>query len=55
MIDNDLTPEQRGELGDVQPLVQHLAQYNVPEPDSARLFAASGAVTSSPRSRRRGV
>lgn len=40
MIDNDFTPEQRAELGDVQPLLQHLKQYDVPEPDSARLLAS---------------
>jgi hypothetical protein len=38
MTDNDFTPEQRAELGDVQPLIQHLAHYDVPEPDSVRLL-----------------
>jgi len=40
MNDHDLSPEQREELGDVQPLMQRLAQYDVPEPDSERLLAS---------------
>lgn len=40
MIDHDLSPEQRDELGNVQPLLQHLEQYNVPEPDTAKLLAS---------------
>jgi hypothetical protein len=40
MSDNDFSPEQRAELGDLQPLYQRLQQYAVPEPDSARLLAA---------------
>lgn len=40
MIDHDLSPEQREELGDVQPLMQRLAQYDVPEPNSERLLAS---------------
>lgn len=44
MIDHDLSPEEREALGDVQPLVQHLAQYEVPEPDSARLLQSLTSV-----------
>jgi hypothetical protein len=40
MNDHDLSPEQREALGDVQPLMQRLAEYDVPEPDSARLLAS---------------
>lgn len=39
MMDHDLTPEQRAELGDLQLLYQRLAQYDVPEPDSTQLLA----------------
>lgn len=44
MIDHDLSPDEREALGDVQPLVQHLAQYEVPEPDSARLLQSLTSV-----------
>lgn len=40
MTDHDLSPEQRAELGDVQPVIQRLAQYDVQEPDSTRLLAS---------------
>lgn len=40
MIDHDLTPEQRAELGDLDLLYSRLAHYEVPEPDSDRLLAA---------------
>ncbi len=40
MNDHDLSPEQHETLGDVQPLMQRLAQYEVPEPDSAVLLAS---------------
>jgi hypothetical protein len=39
MNENDFTPEQREELGSIQPLLERLAQYDVPEPDSAHLLA----------------
>ncbi len=40
MIEHDLSPEQRAELGDVQPLLARLEQYAVSEPDTARLLSA---------------
>jgi hypothetical protein len=40
MNDHDLSPEQREELGDLRPLYNRLEEYDVPEPDSARLLAA---------------
>ncbi|MCC7206654.1 MAG: hypothetical protein IT323_05075 [Anaerolineae bacterium] len=40
MIDHDLTPEQRAELGDLETLYSRLSTYDAPEPDSARLLAA---------------
>lgn len=39
MIENDLTPEQRAELGDLQPLYDRLATYDAPESDQSRLLA----------------
>ena len=39
MMDHDLTPEQRAELGDLRPLLERLKSHDVPEPDSARLLA----------------
>jgi hypothetical protein len=38
MIDHDLTPEQRAELGDLHPLYHQLNSHDVPEPDSTRLL-----------------
>ena len=40
MIEHDLSPEERAELGDVQPLIARLEQYAVAEPDTGRLLAA---------------
>ena len=40
MIDDDLTPQQRAELGDMNPLYERLSQYDVREPDDAQLLAA---------------
>lgn len=40
MIEHDLSPQQRDELGDVQPLVARLKQYEVSEPDTSRLLTA---------------
>ncbi len=40
MIEHDLSPQQRDELGDVQPLIARLEQYDVSEPDTGRLLAA---------------
>ena len=39
MTENDLTPEQRAELGDLQPVYERLAAYDAPEPDHDRLLA----------------
>lgn len=37
-IEDDLTPEQQAELGDLTPLYDRLGQYVVPEPDTVELF-----------------
>jgi hypothetical protein len=39
MIEDDLSPQQRHELGDLQPLVVRLEQYKITEPDTTRLLA----------------
>jgi hypothetical protein len=39
MIDHDLTPEQRAELGELSQLYQHMAKQTPPHPDSERLLA----------------
>jgi hypothetical protein len=39
MSDKDFNDEQRVELGDLQPLYRRLSEYDVPEPNSARLLA----------------
>lgn len=38
MNDHDLSREQREVLGDMQPLMERLAQYDIPEPDSEPLL-----------------
>ncbi|MCC6805721.1 MAG: hypothetical protein IT319_22760 [Anaerolineae bacterium] len=40
MIEDDLTPQQRAELGDLPPLYKRLDAYDIPEPDHDRLLAA---------------
>lgn len=39
MIDDDLTPEERAELGDLNPLYDRLNQHVLPEPDSSHLLS----------------
>jgi hypothetical protein len=38
MTEHDLSSEQREELGDLSPLLMHLARYEVAEPDDERLI-----------------
>lgn len=40
MIEDDLTPPQRGELGDLHELYEQMHTYAIPEPDHERLLAA---------------
>lgn len=49
MIDHDLTPEARDELGDLQPLYDRLATYDVPEPNPSRLLATLKPLLVQPR------
>ena len=40
MIEHDLSPQQRDELGETQSLIERLEQYDISEPDTTRLLAA---------------
>lgn len=40
MIEHDLSSDERDELGDMQPLIARLEQYDIAEPDTARLLSA---------------
>ncbi len=54
MIEDDLTPEQRADLGDLHALYVQLDAYDVPEPDHERLLAALKPALAADRRHTRG-